>query len=52
MPAYNCRKSNGVYTNTTWQYFYVRCPKLNLLCSATSGAYVAAVTVCRQALWT
>ena len=46
-----CKKSDGNYTTVTWRYFYPNCPKLNVLCSANRGAYVAAVTVCAQALW-
>ena len=34
-----------------WRLFYSQCPKVNVFCSNTSGAYVAAITVCRQALW-
>lgn len=34
-----------------WKYFYANCPKTNFLCSALSGAWVAAVTVCRQQLY-
>lgn len=35
----------------TWRVFYAACPKVNLLCSSTSYGYVAAATVCQQALW-
>ncbi len=34
-----------------WKYFYANCPKTNYLCSATSGAWVPAVTVCAQQLF-
>ena len=43
-------KSNQVYTCTTWRKFKARCPKVNFQCSGLSEAYVAAVTVCNQAL--
>ena len=42
---------NIVSTNTTMRYFLVNCPKLNQLCSASSGAWVAASTVCNQRLF-
>jgi hypothetical protein len=35
-----------------WRLFYSACPKTNTFCSNTSSAYVAAITVCRQALFT
>lgn len=50
--GFRCKKPNNVWTNVGYVYFYVRCPKLNLMCNSTSGAYVDAVTVCRQQLWT
>jgi len=46
-----CLKSNGVTTCTTWKYFLVQCPKVNQQCSSLSGAWVAAITVCNQALF-
>jgi hypothetical protein len=49
--SFYCKKPDGVYTRVTWQYYYARCPRLNLICSSTSGGYVAATTVCQQALW-
>jgi len=39
-----------IYTCTTQQFFLVKCPKLNQLCNSQSGGYVAATTVCNQAL--
>jgi hypothetical protein len=42
---------SAVYKYVRWRWFYVRCPKLNLLCNSTSGAYCAAITVCNQQLW-
>ena len=35
----------------TSQFFFVRCPRANQLCSSTSGAFVAAITVCNQRLF-
>jgi|AP95_1055475.scaffolds.fasta_scaffold451042_2 hypothetical protein len=35
-----------------WRLFYSACPRTNTFCSNTSSAYVAAITVCRQALFT
>jgi len=40
------------YQTTTWRLFYANCPKLNQLCSAKRGAYVPAITVCTQRLFT
>lgn len=34
-----------------WRFFYANCPRTNVLCSALSGAWVPAVTVCRQQLF-
>lgn len=34
-----------------WRFFYANCPRTNFLCSAVSGAWVAAVTTCRQQLY-
>ena len=34
-----------------WKYFYANCSKTNVLCSALSGGWVAAATVCRQQLY-
>ena len=44
-------EGDPVYACTTWRYFKVNCPKVNFQCSSISGAYVAAITVCRQALY-
>ncbi len=57
-PAYR-RCSNGTLDGAGqvsakcggWKYFYSNCPKTNVLCSALSGAWVAAITVCRQQLY-
>ena len=43
--------ASPVYKYVKWRWFYVRCPKLSLLCNSKSGAYVAATTVCSQQLW-
>lgn len=40
-----------VFACTTWRFFKVSCPKINRLCSSLSGAYVPAITVCRQKLY-
>lgn len=50
-PIYNCRKPDGSYAIVRWRYFYTNCAKLGKQCSATKGAYLPAVTVCRQRLW-
>ena len=34
-----------------WKFFYANCPRTNYLCSATSGAWLPAITVCRQSLY-
>ncbi len=47
----NDHQGNPIYTCATWRLFYVSCPKLNQLCSTTSSAYVAAITVCNQQLF-
>jgi len=46
-----CRKADGTLTVVEWRFFLVTCPKVNQLCSTTSGAWVAATTVCQQALF-
>jgi hypothetical protein len=47
-----CKGDDGVCRKVTWRYFYVNCPRINFLCNPYSGAYVPAITVCRQQLWT
>lgn len=42
---------NGASICGGWRYFLANCPKTNFLCSATSGAWVPAVTVCSQNLY-
>lgn len=49
--SFYCLKPNDVYTRTRWKKFYVVCPKVNQTCSSTSWAYVPAITVCNQSLW-
>ena len=46
-----CLKSDATYTCATWRKFRVQCPKVNQLCSTQSEAWVAAITVCNQALF-
>ena len=48
---HKCLKSDGTTTCATWRYFLVNCPKVNQQCSALSGAYVPAITVCNQSLF-
>lgn len=50
--SFYCRKPNGVYTRVRWKRFYVICPKVHLTCYTQSWAYVPAITVCNQNLWT
>ncbi|GAH00031.1 unnamed protein product [marine sediment metagenome] len=54
--AFTCLKgydNNGepIYGEVEMRYFLANCPKINQLCSSTSGGYVAAVTVCNQRLF-
>jgi hypothetical protein len=44
-------KLSGASICGGWRYFLSNCPKTNTLCSATSGAWVAAITVCNQQLF-
>ncbi len=46
-----CKKADGSYANVTWRLFYPSCPKLNQQCNPLGGAYVAAITVCKQRLF-
>ena len=39
------------YRNVTKREFFPRCAKLNQLCSEIRGAFVPAITVCRQGLF-
>lgn len=47
--------SNGIqtceYKNITWRFFFVNCPKSSFNCSAQRGAWVPAITVCNQRLF-
>lgn len=50
-----CRKPDGTYTIVTMKYFYPRCSRIRQalgICNGLGGAYVAAITVCRQRLTT
>ena len=50
----NCKKPDGTYTVASWIYFYTQCTTIQNalgICSAKSGAYVPAITVCAQRLW-
>lgn len=40
-----------VFACTTWRFFKVSCPKLNQTCSSVAGAFLPAITVCRQKLY-
>jgi hypothetical protein len=40
-----------IVDDVEWRVFYPSCPKINKQCSAIAGAYVAAITVCRQRLF-
>ena len=48
----DCEKTDGTKVVAEWRLFYSQCPKVNVFCSNTSAAYVAAITVCRQSLFT
>jgi hypothetical protein len=41
-----------VYKYVTMRNFRVNCPKINFLCSTLSNAYVAAIAVCSEKLYT
>lgn len=47
----SCTKSDGTIVTVTYKLFKANCPAVNQLCSGTSTAYVAAITVCNQALF-
>lgn len=46
-----CKKPDGTKINVTYRLFYPNCPKLHQFCNPLAGAYVSAITVCRQRLW-
>ena len=57
-----CRKPNGVLITLPsncaglskcggWKFFLANCPKTNMMCSGLSGAWVPAITVCNQQLY-
>lgn len=45
-------RGNIQYNQVGLRLFYPNCSKLNTLCSAKRGAYVPAITVCLQTLYT
>lgn len=49
----NCARPNSRVSKLCggWKYFLADCPRTNQLCSALSGAWVAAATVCSQRLY-
>ena len=49
-----CKKDDGTFTVTSWKYFFTQCTRNQQalgLCSAISGAWVPAITVCNQRLF-
>jgi hypothetical protein len=53
MTGFRCKTGEG-YTYVKWLFFYAQCSRLQQglgQCSATSGAYVPAITVCNQSLF-
>lgn len=51
---FRCKKSDSTYTSVTWRFFFPQCSRANIAsgtCNGRSGAYVAAITVCSQALY-
>ena len=50
----NCAsvRLNGTRVCGGWRYFLANCPRTNAMCSSISGAWVAAITVCNQQLFT
>ena len=53
MPYNHCAsvRVDGTSVCGGWRYFLANCPRTNTMCSATSGAWVASVTVCNQQLF-
>ena len=52
--GFRCRKDDGTYTLTTWKFYYTNCTTRQQalgICSATSGAWVPAITVCNLRLF-
>lgn len=45
----SCRLTS-TQTCKTWKVFYPDCKNQNILCNASKGAYVAAITVCELGL--
>jgi hypothetical protein len=55
-PAMPCTYYNKISKDNTtryvqWMLFYPRCGRLNLQCNPLNGAYVSAITICEQNLW-
>ena len=54
---FGCKCTDSI-TNATvirdveWKLFYPQCGKMNQQCNPQNGAYLAAITVCEQNLWT
>ena len=49
--GFSCEKPSGNIETVKMRYFLANCPKSNQICSAISGAWVAAATVCNQRLF-
>lgn len=54
--GFTCRIQNAISpcTCATWKYYYANCSRIQValgICSANSGAYVPAITVCNQRLF-
>ena len=43
-----CEKGDRTNLVTKWRFFYSQCPKVNTFCNPYGGAYLPAITVCRQ----
>ena len=54
LPCLNKTTKSSSCTCATWKYYYAQCSRIQVglgLCSANSGAYVPAITVCNQKLF-
>ncbi len=49
--SFRCLRPDGAYSLVGMRFFFVTCSKINQQCSAQSGAFVAAATVCGQNLF-
>lgn len=49
----NCARANSRVNKLCggWKYFMANCPKTNQLCSARSGAWLPAITICAQRMF-